>query len=437
VLLIALFSLLGIALISYAFVKSPNSGAALLLVLFTVGILWVDYPPLPFGLNVFPPDIVFSLLFSAGILRYLLGKTRLTRQRALVLAMTLLFLLALARGILTFGIKQAGVPSRSLFYVYAGAIYFSSFNFRRWQQRKIIQYWLNAAWAVAIIVILRWIATGMGMEIVESWKEAEASSMRVINAGQTMFLCVALFFALILVSRQRATSGQHALVYVLLPMVILLQHRTVWVVFLFGMMWLFSKQTQALRKVLIAVLGVLLIAIPLILTFFDTAYVTEALLRSATDPTTLIWRVAGWRQLIVDRKASPIDYIIGQPAGADESRVINNSRVEANPHDFYVQTFLSEGTLGLGLLLWLYISQIRLFRKGRRSVAPRREYMPYRMWGLFLIAHMLYFITYSQNYDQSLILGMAVGISSSTLAVRSRSRVSAKVARHSTSEGFA
>lgn len=437
-LLIALLGLIGAVLISSAFVKSPNSGAGLVLVTFAMETIFVVFPPLPLGLNVFPPDIVFVLLFSAAILRYLLGEVRLTRRRAVVIVMALLFMVALARGVSAFGLKEAGVQSRKLFYFYAGVLYFSSFNFTRQQQRKIIETWFHVAWLVVAIVIFRWFATGMGLEIAASWEDPSgASIMRVVNAGNAMFLCVALFFAISLISIRRSTLGQRALACVLPPMLILLQHRTVWVVLLFGLMWLFSRQTRVLRKVLVAVLVALVIVVPLIFFVFDSSYVMGVLVKSATDPSTLIWRVSGWRQLLADRKASPIDYVIGQPAGTDESRVINNTLVDANPHNFYVQTFLCQGVLGLVLLLWLYISQIRQFRKARSTATSRRAYLPLRTWALFLYAQMLFFMTYPPNYDQVLIVGIAVGISSSVFCIRTRKRVRTNLTTLSVNEGLA
>jgi O-antigen ligase len=202
-------------------------------------------------------------------------------------------------------------------------------------------------------------------------------------------------------------------------------------------MWLFSKQTWQLRRILIAAVGLLILAIPLIFFVFDSSFVAETMMASATDPSTLIWRIAGWRQLLMDRKATPVDYLIGQPAGTDQSRVIGTTVVDANPHNFYVQTFLCEGIAGILVLLWLYVARIRKFRKSPKRVFLQRTYFPERMWAMFLCAQMLFFLAYSPSYDQTLVLGMAVGIGSTQLCVRSRMRTRLRAPMPSAVEGLA
>jgi len=408
---------------STAFVKSPNSGAALVLIVFALDTIFVGLPSVNLGLNVYASDIVFALLFSAGILRYVEGYTKVTRTRLAVIVMVTLYILAFARGASAFGIKQAGQGSRLLFYFDAGTFYFSSFMFLRRQQERMVRLWFYTTWVLIGVSVFRWVATIIGLGIASTWERMETSPMRVLNSAQAMFLCIAFYFSCITISGHKAKLQEKVLVYLLPPILILLQHRTVWIVLIVGLMWIFSKQTRALRRSLATALVVLAIAVPLIFFAFDPSYMIAMLVNSATDPSTFLWRVEGWSQLLGDANLTMVDYIIGQPAGYDQSRIIGKTLVEADPHNFYVQTFLSQGIVGLIVLLWLYCSQTTRFWKLRKKKSRFPRYLPKYMLGVFLISQMVFFVAYPPNYDQSLILGMAVGMGASRLGARKRVNV--------------
>jgi hypothetical protein len=64
------------------------------------------------------------------------------------------------------------------------------------------------------------------------------------------------------------------------------------------------------------------------------------------------------------------------------------------------------GILGIVLVVWLYGSQLRACRT---LAAEKSIRFNARMWQVFLLFHLIYFMTYNLGYEQSLMLGMIVG----------------------------
>ena len=169
-----------------------------------------------------------------------------------------------------------------------------------------------------------------------------------------MFLCVAFFFSLLLKASDKGSAWERKLCYLLGPVLLLLQHRTVWVVTLLGLLWLFRGQTRLLRRFVIAGAALTVLGGILLATAFRDDFVMESLQDSATNPDTFIWRVGGWYQLIFLRNANLFHFLLGDPFGTGFSRVIGGFRVDVNPHNFYVGIYLRFGLLGLLVLIWLF-----------------------------------------------------------------------------------
>jgi O-antigen ligase len=203
---------------------------------------------------------------------------------------------------------------------------------------------------------------------------------------------------------------------------LLLQHRTVWVVTLLGLLWLFRGQTRLLRRFVIAGAALTALGGILLATAFRDDFVMESLQDSATNPDTFIWRVGGWYQLIFLRNANLFHFLLGDPFGTGFSRVIGGFRVDVNPHNFYVGIYLRFGILGLLVLIWLYFSLLRQSENLKLNHKLKNTYLDPRLWRLFLLFHLMYFMTYYPGYEQCILLGMIVGLNAvrKSVAVEAR-----------------
>jgi hypothetical protein len=427
-LILAPFALLILIVASSALLKSPHRAAALLLAVYVADTLWVGLPAIPLGLHIYAQDALFVFLIIAASLRYVLGMAHIERSRLAVLTLFLLVLFSLGRGIVDYGPTQAGVECRGFFWLFAGIVYFSSFQYSEKRLAEMIRLWQKAACALIAIAIFRWIATGLHMSVAASWAEPDAPAMRVLDAANAMFLCVAFFFSMALKASRKGSRWQQNLYYVIGPALILLQHRTVWVVTALGMAWMFRSHARIMRKSLIAFGVTAGAGAALVVSVFGLDRVIDSLQQSATSSGSLIWRVAGWYQLVFLRAADAWHLLFGDPFGAGFERVIATVQIDVTPHNFYIETYLRLGIVGLCVLLWFLGSQLRACRKLTLHVTPSSAYVNPRIWRLFLLFQMIFSLTYNPGYEQCMMFGMIVGISalSSTTAELANGRMLSK-----------
>lgn len=389
--------------------ERPVAAAALVVSVFLLETLLVTPPALEAGLLIYPADVVFSVLLLASAIRSWKGEARRGGSRKLVLALAALYFLVLARGFLANGLKMTGVEARGSFYFLSGILYFSSFAWPAPTRRRVLTLWLGASLALVVIAVFRWLAVVAGLGIASQWEGAGGSAIRVLNAGQAGFLAAGFFASLFLNLARRGPRWQRKAFYLLGPVLLLLQHRTVWLQMILGILWLGLAEPRFRRKALGALLAIALLAGMLTTILFgrqsDLAF--ASLQNYASDSGTFLWRVAGWQKLLVNNPArNPINDAIGQPFGSGFERRMDLGTVDAHPHNYYMEAFLRLGWIGLGLLLLLYVRSIRRLQAIPRCWRPL-AYPDARFWALALLLQMVYFFTYAPGYYQAILAGVA------------------------------
>jgi hypothetical protein len=205
---------------------------------------------------------------------------------------------------------------------------------------------------------------------------------------------------------------------VLLPVVVGLQHRSVWVVLL-ACSILMALLAKRLRGRLFLVLGGgILVGSLLVLFSFGTgiggvgpSLEGSALEAFGTQRSTLLWRVEGWKALLGDnRMSSGLDYLLGLPLGSGYLRAVFGSQVGVSPHNFYITIFLRTGLLGLCAFALMYLGCLRpLFAAARQG---GRWGSWAQMMFVLLVSQLLFYIPYGASYEQGLLLGSAMGLAS-------------------------
>ncbi len=395
---------------SIVFLSSPRRAAVIVLIIYVADTIWVGLPPVQIGLHIYAQDVLFALLLCAAMLRYMLGMARIERSRLAALTLLALVLLSTVRGIAAYGAAQAGVECRGFFWLFAGIVYFSSFGYSRKRIAGMIRLWQKGAYALIMIAVFRWIATGFHLPIAATWSDPYQPPMRVLDASAAMFLCVAFFFSLAMKASHTGDRWQQNLYYVIGPALILLQHRTIWVVTALGIMWMFRRNAMLLRRSLFAAGAAICAAAVFIASTFGLHFMIESLQQSATTDNTLIWRIAGWYQLVFLRTADTSHLLFGDAFGTGFARMIGNSDVVVGPHNFYVETYLRLGIVGLCLLVWFFVQELRTCNRLAALSIPAKACLNPRLWGLVIVSQMVYSITYNPGYEQSVIIGMIVGL---------------------------
>lgn len=403
----AMAMLIGMAL---PLVSRPRAGAVLVMALFCCDTLFVSVPPITLGVQIYLSDIAFGVLFVAVTLRCMTGRAKLAGARWIPVCLFLLFFVALTRGFALYGAKDAGNESRGWFYFLSGVLYFSSFNLSAQMRRWLTTAWLVVSVAIMGLAIFRWMATIAGLSIATQWEGVGGSEIRVLNAGQAYFLAMAFFASVFLNLSNTGPRWQRKAFYVLGPVLLLLQHRTVWVLMILGLLWLALQDARFRKRAVGAILGMAVVGIVLIVFLFghQSAVAGAALRDSASNDDTFLWRVAGWYELLFDNPArNALNDAIGQPFGTGYERVIGGARIVVPPHNWYVEAFLRLGVVGLFLLVSMYSRGLR-----RLKCLPAKScmcaYPDVRFWRLVLLLQLAFFFTYGALYEQSILTGVAL-----------------------------
>jgi hypothetical protein len=367
------------------------------------------------GINLYINDGVYGLLFAAGITR-----AGLRRKAPWTLWMSLLFLYSLvvlysyARGLQEFGLQSPSNEFRSEFYLIAGALYVSSFNFSKALFKTFSRLWVASATILVGLTIFRWIAELLGLSIASLWLYDGRGPMRVLGSDDALYLAQAAFLCLYLSffsDRQPLWRGWS---YTFFIVAFLLQHRTVWfVLILCSLLTLWREPTIRPILVRLLVVGSLLIILVLSLTFGRDG--VEALNDRSTNTGTFEWRVKGWQMLIESQLNSVETALLGRPFGTGYRReFVPGYPIDVSPHNHYLSVLLRGGAAGL--LLWMALYTTLLHKLNRLRHAAFWHAVSSRILTVFLVSQLVYSVTYSPSSVQGLIIGLAMGLTLSNLA---------------------
>lgn len=393
-----------------------TSGAWVVGMAFLIETAFVSAPYIPMGIKVSTNDLAFALLASALFVRVLfVGFPQWRTVYGVWLALGAVFFISLGVGLTRFG-TAAGVEARPDFYFWMAGLYFATFNYPPDVLKKLWRIVQWCAWLVALIVIYRWLGLKYGFVSERLVEFAGASSeFRVVGSHPTFFLSVAgaAYFALWL-RYSRRTALLAALF--MLGLVVVLQHRSVWVASLGALAVVAWHERAAVSAKAFPIIGIGVVMLGLMASFiaFDpSSRLTETLANSAVSVTesrgTHIDRLVGWKELLSDfARAEPQNWLLGKSYGSGYERYVLGRLQEFSPHNFYVQLLLRLGAAGLLLFLWAHFALRR-----RVHGAMSSGLMPPGLHAVFLAilaANLLFYIPYGGFYLQGALYGVLIGL---------------------------
>ena len=407
--IVTIFSILliasGLGLFGIAFfLIRPSTPFIAFLVFFVLETFFGGLPSLQLGsLNINPLDGLATLSIASSLASLLLKKNRISKINLIFLMLGVLLAISLLRGISLYGIELTVRYFRVYFYFYAATLAIMPLQSKPGILRSFLKWSGWTTWLLLGIALSRWIAVALGFYKNPEWIAPGGLMTRVIFASPTFFILQAAIFAWTLSKRPQSMSWQGLMPYTIVPAIILLQHRTVWVILAFTLFAIFLLQRRVRPDLFLLGLAGSLLTTGMVLVLWDNPVITS-LTGSVQNLNNLTWRIEGWLALLTpDRFTSVWDYFIGQPFGTGYERYLFGSTyaTEYSPHNFYVQTFLNIGGIGLLILVGIYVSTLRLL------VFKKQE--PHKLaFSLILISQLLYFLTYAPNYEQGLLLGFAI-----------------------------
>lgn len=420
-LLLALAAAGGVALVETV-VRRSDVGAVLVLGLFLFDAFFahVDSSFMAGPVRVGTSDILFVVMSAAAAAR-LLRIQRFTTPQRLLLAFGLLVAWAIMRGAGPFGVPAAINEARSFLRFIGVALYFSTVEPRRDLLDRIGRLWLFAALALSALAIMRWGALAAG--VTQGMLGSATGGVRVLASSDTLVIAIGAFLAFpMLADRQRKLT--RFLGPAMLVVVVLLQHRTVWVVAAVGTGYLLYRQRALAKHALTALVAAVAVLAVLVSTVFydEEAAATEQLAQSAQATNTWEWRVAGWAALLTDAgPEGPDEFLTGRPFGTGWERQLGplGRTVDVSPHNYYITAFLRVGVLGLAIVLWLYGFALRGTHVAARQGRFGGSLLEPDVMHVAIAVQLVFFIPYSAQTEHGLLLGLALAIGSQALLDRS------------------
>lgn len=398
--------------------NSFRAGMIYLMLVFGADAVFYASTRLQLGINVYPNDIAFAFLGAVAAARWVFA-TDIPRRPLPWVTFVALFFLSLALGLATFG-TAAGVQARNGFYSVVAASYFMSFAADERRVREFFDALAIAALGLVLLCAYRW--TVYVLQIRDLLPPGGVWSIdgptRVIAAHEALLMAQVLVLGLFFPGSAKGARVARWLAPLLLGVVVALQHRSVWIAGLVGVVSALAVSRSAIESRLgqfaALVLVIALTALPLAFSERLSGLTGEIGRSAATalaGQRTVHSRLQDWRQTIREwSQAGPKVILIGYSFGRDTTRSITTEsgerrNIQFSAHNHYVALLTELGILGLSaFLLLVFPALIALYRSCARDseavIAPAL---------LALMAMQLaYYVPYGTNYLQHALLGVTV-----------------------------
>lgn len=369
------------------------------------------------GYSVYFSDVVLGILLVASVARLLRG-WRMGPLHGGIMALVALVVFSLLRGFGVFDLATVLNEARDTLLMFAAVLYFAvdpSPAFRNYAGRV----WTGLAGLLLLLAFARWAAIAAGVPWYGNWRdEAAYGGLRVLSSDETLVLVQA--FLLLLprwLDGTLSRLGRRATVTIGAA-VLVLQHRSVWVCLVVGLVALYLQETTFRQRgaFRLGAVAVACAALVVLVSPGDMRQQERLAEIDAAGTGTFEWRIEGWRRLAAQAGPDgPFEVAVGVPYGTGWERDLGPYVTDVAPHNYYVEMGLRVGLVGLLALMLLYGATIvRLFTSPR----PAQGLLNDRTLVTLLVTQLVYYIPYWPRVEQGVLLGLAVGAAA---ALRGRS----------------
>ena len=395
-------------------------GCSVILGVYFVDSVFLGIPPVEIGgFNVTPLDAISVVVMAAGLSRLAFRRPNILHAIWAVFAIA--GFLSFYEGYRLFDAKTPGVEFRPVFFLLAAVTYCSSFDLSAPALRGLKRAWYITAGALIVLAVYRWLALSFSLPELDSWSALEEASYgripRVLTASQTLFLLNGWLLTAPSLHGRRSSRIARASALLLLGFVLIMQHRTVWAAAVVCLILLFGRLGTLLHRPVWLTGAVAGAAVVLAFVSLDASSpIATSIRESISEPTqarsTFEWRVSGWQQLVLDDNGpgSVRDTLLGShPFGAGLRRRVDGEVINYSAHNYYVDTFMRMGAVGLAALLFWYGTVLWKIRLARWTSSTLLQDWRVVMTSI-LVAQLVYFIGYGADYGQGVLLGVAMSL---------------------------
>lgn len=409
---------LALPLLGLLLYRRFEAGVALVCLIFIVDAAFFGATRLMLGINIYGNDLAYALLAAVAATRWLLARDMPSRP-ALWLVFVAVVAAAVVIGLVEHG-RRAGVQAREIFYALACASYAMSFVIDEAKLRRVLHLMAASGIALLVIVAYRWVVyyTPIPDLLPPGGQWSPDGPTRVIASHEALLLAQWLVLSLVLAQGSGATRLGRWLAPLLLGAVVALQHRSVWIAALVGLVVALAAvraaQSSRLMQLAAIAISAALVALPLV---FAERFspLTREVSRSAATATagqgTVYARLHDWRTAFTSyARGGPRVWLAGEGYGRDANRTTVTESgerriVQFGLHNHYLTLLINTGLIGLAAFLAVSLGTAwALYRRCRSReagwVAPSLLTL--------LMMQMAYHLPYAADPFQHLLLGVAV-----------------------------
>lgn len=372
---------------------------------------------LDLGVRLYPADILTACALCVATAR--LPRRDLWTRSGLLPALVLVALAGWStlRGVAAFGVEAAGNDARVYFWHFlAFALYVATLPLNAPLNRVIPRASLASAAAYVLLSLLGWLGRGLHSLTTHVAVDGVTVDPRPVPAGAALVIAQGAMLLLCRPAHGRSGPASSApgtrkaarrgvlavpAAFLLLVLVALLQHRTVWVgAVAMALGWWMLRPARAGQRMTSAIAGAVVLTFAALLYSIGTfgsigASLTDSFNETQGTRSSFVWRVLGWQELL-NAARTTMQWLLGSPFGSGYARSIEGGLVTVSPHDYYLHLVLRLGLVGLVALLALYVVVWRrLGRGGEGNLALR----------LVIIGQLVFFVAYSAPPEQAVLLG--------------------------------
>jgi hypothetical protein len=281
------------------------------------------------GLVLYPADLQMVLVGAAAGLRWLFARDLPPRQAAWVV-LAVVFFAGLGLGLAKNG-TSAGVQVRPDYYAIAAATYAMSFPISRREIRRLVIALTLVALALLLLSCYRWLVYFLPIRdlLPPGGVYNVDGPTRVIGSNFALLMAEVAVLGLFFGSARVGATGARLLAAALLAGVIALQHRSVWLAGMAGVLISLvvarSQRVPMWQQVALGLAALATASAPMLFSQTLTDQVEHSAARALAGQDTVSGRINNWKATIEQWAAEgPRALAMGRVPGSDSTRYVES-----------------------------------------------------------------------------------------------------------------